>query len=303
MVMVPRILDASASDFARMNGADLKVSIRAAEGRTLAAEVICTDAPPVDGITQGELACAMGADMVILDRFDSLNPRISGLSDDFFAGDAAPLLSYKKLLGRPVGINMIVAEQHANLGGRLATAEHFERAADQGADIIFLYARPGIGGTPALQHTIARQAAQILGNRTLLIGVPSFTQPPPRQPAIIASYQSQIDALLAAGCHGIGMPHPGTKQGWTVDAAMQLVDHIHAGDGLAWSFITGSIEGAQSELMLSLALLAKQIGVDAVRLDEAGLSGMPEPENILAFSLAFRGKRHTYRRMAMSALR
>jgi hypothetical protein len=301
--MVPRILDATASDFAGMNGTDLKQSIRSAEGRTLAAEVICTDAPPVDGITHGELAAAMGADLIILDRYDSLRPRITGLSDGFFAHNPAPLAAYKKMLGRPVGINMIVAQQASELGGRLAEPANFERAAEQGADIIFLYARPAMGGTPALQHERARQAHSLLGDRALLVGVPSFTQPPPRDAAMLASYRAQIDALVDAGCHAIGLPHPGSKQGWTTDAAAQLIDQAHALGALAWTLVTASIEGAQPEMMIALALMAKQLGVDVVRLDDAGLSGMPEPENILSFSLAFRGKRHTYRRMALSPLR
>ncbi|MEZ4671434.1 MAG: hypothetical protein R3E39_26320 [Anaerolineae bacterium] len=56
-------------------------------------------------------------------------------------------------------------------------------------------------------------------------------------------------------------------------------------------------------VMTPLALEANQIGADAVRLDEAGLSGMPVPENIHAFSLVLRGERHTYRRMASSIMR
>ena len=300
--MTRRMLDATAADFARMDGAALKESIRAAEGRTLAAEFICTDAPPVDGITHGELAASMGADIIVLDRYDTLQPQINGLPPDLLAFDA-PLTAYKRLLGRPLGINMIVAAPDAPLGGRLANADNLQRAAAHGADIIFLYARPGQGGTPAMQRDAAVMAQRLLGESILLVGVPSFSQPPPRDVDTVKLYEQQIEALLAAGCDGIGLPMPGSKQGWQAEPTGQLVDSIHAGGGLAWTFVTGSVEGAQPEVMRSLALLAKQLGVDAVRLDEAGLSGMPEPENIHAFSLALRGKRHTYRRMAASILR
>jgi len=34
-------------------------------------------------------------------------------------------------------------------------------------------------------------------------------------------------------------------------------------------------------------------------LGDAGISGITEPTNVLAASLAIRGRRHTYRRMAM----
>ena len=53
VTMVKRILDATASDFKAMNGAQLAESIRLAEGRTLAAEVICASTPPIDGISHG----------------------------------------------------------------------------------------------------------------------------------------------------------------------------------------------------------------------------------------------------------
>ena len=66
--MVVRVLDATASDFTGMDALDLAESIRIAEGRTLSVEVICTDQPPVDGVTHAELAAGMGADILLLDR-------------------------------------------------------------------------------------------------------------------------------------------------------------------------------------------------------------------------------------------
>ena len=69
--MVKRILDATASDFKLMNGAQLAESIRLAEGRTLAAEVICTSEPPIDGVSHGELAAAM---RYFVQAFSARNP-------------------------------------------------------------------------------------------------------------------------------------------------------------------------------------------------------------------------------------
>ena len=103
-----------------------------------------------------------------------------------------------------------------------------------------------------------------------------------------------MSLLLTSGCDGIGLPMPGSKQGWENHHTRQLIDMVHSRDGLAWLFVTGSIEGAPQSGMIQLALSAKQIGADVVRLDEAWLSGMPIPENIFTFLLALRGKRHTY---------
>jgi hypothetical protein len=47
-------------------------------------------------------------------------------------------------------------------------------------------------------------------------------------------------------------------------------------------------------------LMSKMTGADILHIGDAGYSGMANPENILAFSLAIRGRRHTYRRMAVS---
>lgn len=302
--MTVRLLDAVASQLTTMKAAALKDAIRLSDGRTVAAEVICTHQSPVDGVSHGEIAAAMGADIIVLDQYDSINPRISG-APDWALQDSAPLAAYQKLLGRPVGVNMIVAEENqgAFLGGRLVTRANVDRAVQHGVKVIFLYMRPQIGGTHAQMVEHARLIKSTHVDSVMLIGVPTFSKPAPRNPDAIAAYQQEVSDLLAAGCEGIGLPMPGTKSGWTVEAASAIVDDIHQHNGLAWLFITASVEGAPQEVMYQLALLAKSIGADAYRIDEAGLAGMPSPENILAFSLAIRGRQHTFRRMAASVLR
>ncbi len=301
--MAVRLLDAFASDFARMSGADLAASIRLAEGRTLAAEVILSSEPPVENISHGEIAAAMGADLIALDAYDPFAPAIPGAPASVLS-DPAPLAAYSRLLGRPVGINLIAADPDtgASLSGRRVSETSVEAVAAQGADFVFLYVRPKMGGTPEMMQAAARLIAERAPD-VLLVGVPSFSLPAPRDAQGVAAYLDQAIALLDAGCAGIGLPAPGSKQGWLFEPTAQIIDAIHAREALAWLFVTGSIEGASTEAMVQIALAAKQLGADAVRLDEAGLSGMPVPENILAFSIALRGKRHTYRRMAASILR
>ncbi len=302
--MTRRLLDAEASDFWAMRGPDLAESIRRAEGRTLAAEVIATVEPPVEGVSQGEIAAAMGADIIALDRYDPFAPAIAGVPAALLP-EPAPLAAYKRLLGRPVGVNLIVAdpEAGAGLGGRRVHEASVERVLAQGADLIFLYVRPAMGGTPEMMRAAARLIHERSGGDVLLIGVPSFSLPAPRDAAGVAAYWEHAGPLLDAGCAGIGLPAPGSKQGWRFEPTAQIIDAVHERGGLAWLFVTGSVEGASTETMGQIALACKQLGADAVRLDEAGLAGMPIPENILAFSIALRGKRHTYRRMAASILR
>ncbi|MBL8132256.1 MAG: hypothetical protein JNL42_10395 [Anaerolineae bacterium] len=299
--MAKRLLEAVASDFQAMDGVELAESIRQAEGRTLAAEVIAAAEPPVSGVSGGELAAAMGADIVALDQYDPFAPRIAGVEPGLL-GDQ-PLAQYSLLLGRPLGINLIVAEPDPALGGRLFSRASLDAAVTQGVNLIFLYARPRQGGTAAMQSDAARLIASAHPRAALVVGVPSFSKPPPRDAASFESHRQEILALLDAGCHGIGMPMPGSKQGWRADQTAALIDVVQGRGGLAWLFVTGSVEGAPPAVMHDLAVLGKQLGADAFRLDEAGLSGMPNPENIFAFSLALRGARHTYRRIASSIRR
>ena len=52
-----------------------------------------------------------------------------------------------------------------------------------------------------------------------------------------------------------------------------------------------------------IALMCKMAGADIHHIGDSGYMGMALPENITAYSVAIRGKRHTYRRMAMSLVR
>ncbi len=44
-------------------------------------------------------------------------------------------------------------------------------------------------------------------------------------------------------------------------------------------------------------------GTDLHHIGDSGFTGIAAPENITAYSVAIRGVRHTYRRMAMSIRR
>lgn len=302
--MVKRLLDATASDFLQMNASDLQESIRLSEGRTVAAEAICTYESPVEGVSHGEIARAMGADIIVLDHYDPLNPIIQGTPSHMLQSDT-PLLAYKKLLGVPIGINMIVAEENMaeSIGGRLITPTHVEAAVKQGVDLINIYARPQMGGTHQMMIDAIQKILQQHGQDVLLIAVPSFSRPAPRTDTDVNLFIHDSRQLMTAGCHAIALPMPSTKQGWLWKSAQSIIDAIHAEGCLAWLFLTGSVEGASPNTIEILTLHAKQSGADAYRIDEAGLSGMAIPKNIYTFSVAIRGERHTLRRMASSSLR
>jgi hypothetical protein len=301
--MVVRVLDATASDFAGMDALDLAESIRIAEGRTLSVEVNCTDQPPVDGVTHAELAAGMGADILLLDRYSPLKPVILGAPEGVI-NSQSPLAGLKALIGRPLGINLLVGSRiPPEKAGRAFNPEIAAVALEQGADILFLINQPTYGGGLAQMEAAADWVRTNDQGRLMPVAVTSAFTPPPRNLQDVELFGDNIKALVQAGTMGIGLPMPGSKQGWLLDTTARLVDIIHAEGALAWSILTGSVEGSPREVMFSLALQAKMLGFDVHRLDEAGLSGMPTPENILAYSLAIRGERHTYRRMALSIRR
>lgn len=302
-VMTIRILDAVASEFMAMSAVDLAESIRKGEGRTISVEVNCADQPPVNGVTHAELAAALGADIILLDQYNPPSPKIPGAPDSIMRS-TAPLNGLKTLIGRPVGINLLVGHSlPAEKAGRTFTPSIAQAACDQGADIFFIINQPSYGGTLEQMCSAGEWVCTHLNGKVMTVAVTSASAPPPRTSLEIADFADTLKPMLQAGYTGIGLPLPGSKQGWTLEAAAQLVDCIHTGGGLAWAIITGSVEGSPREAIINMALQAKMVGFDVHRLDDAGLSGMPSPENILNYSLAIRGERHTYRRMALSVRR
>ena len=301
--MPVRVIDAQASDFAAMNGAQLAESIAMAEGRTIGAEVISTYESPVEGVSKGEICAAMGADMIIFDRYDCHKPIFHGAPETIQTSQT-PLRDYGRLVGLPVGVNIIVAEASAQDTGQYYNVRNFETLVQQGVDIVFIYAIADEGGTIKDLCTCIRDIRSKYGDEILLVAVPFYTLlPDPDDDAHCKQHAEALRAVIDAGSQMICLATPGTSQGWRSDQTAKLVDLSHRAGGLVWSVITGSIEGSPPDVIHRLALENKMLGIDAVRVDEAGLSGMPLPESVYEFSLALRGKRHTYRRMASSPLR
>jgi hypothetical protein len=81
------------------------------------------------------------------------------------------------------------------------------------------------------------------------------------------------------------------------------VETVHAAGALTMTTVGTSQEGADEDTIRRIALMAKMTGTDVHHLGDCGLFGIALPENLLAYGIAIRGRRHTYRRMAMSLLR
>ena len=60
---------------------------------------------------------------------------------------------------------------------------------------------------------------------------------------------------------------------------------------------------ADTATIRQIALMCKMAGADIHHIGDTGVPGMALPQNILAYSIAIRGERHTYHRMALSVNR
>ena len=74
-----RIIDCRSSDFLNMTRQDLLDSIANCEGRTVCCETVGSYQPMLGDITNAEFAAAMGADILLLNLFDCVDPQINAL--------------------------------------------------------------------------------------------------------------------------------------------------------------------------------------------------------------------------------
>jgi hypothetical protein len=310
---VKRLLEANASDFAAMNAAALRESIRLSEGRTVVAEVMALASPLVDKVSNPELAAGMGADMLLLNFYDVEHPQVMGFPDQVAPDSDAPvfgkistgrgvtLAQVKDWIGRPVGVNLepIERPEAVTASGRLALPENARLAVEQGADFILLTGNPATGVTiggleravKAIRVTVGEKVLLFAGKIHMAGALGDFLQ------------LGDIDRFADAGVDGLVLPVPGTVPGVVVETARLLVEAAHQRGLLVMNGIGTSQEGASISTIEQLALMSKMTGADMHHIGDAGTIGIAIPENITAWSLALRGRRHTWHRMAASLRR
>ena len=302
-----RILDCKASDFQAADPRELLRSIAASEGRVVACETIGALQPMLGDITNAEFAASMGADILLLNMFDVQKPVIRGLPQ---CPPEDTIRMLKKLTGRPIGINLEPVEQAAEVDemwamteGRKATVANARRAADMGVNFILLTGNPGVGVTnEAILQTLKAYKREV-GDRIILAAGKMHASGVIGEGAEKIITRDDIAAFAEAGADIILMPAPGTVPGITMEYIRGLVTFAHSLGCLTITAIGTSQEGADVATIRQIALMAKMAGTDIHHLGDTGYGGMALPENIQAYSIAIRGIRHTYRRMAASVNR
>ncbi|CEG28956.1 DUF7916 family protein [Bacillus sp. B-jedd] len=303
-----RILDCTASDFAKMTGQDIKKSIIASEGRTLVSEVIGSFSPYYPAVTNAEMAAAFGADLILVNFFDVFNPEMLGMSND---EPEEIVRELKKLVGRPVGLNLepvdLSAEKLETLNelpeGRIATERSLKRAKELGFDFVCLTGNPKTGvSNPEIQKAIA-VTREVFGPEGLIIAGKMHGAGVAGETGSTIMNEDTLHGFIEAGADIILIPSPGTVPGFSVEKTAKLVDIVHEKGALAILTTGTSQEGSDEATVRQIALNSKMAGADLYHIGDAGANGIALPENIMAYSIVVRGKRHTYIRMAASVRR
>lgn len=306
--MLKRLIDTTARELTSYNKAELLTAISDSEGRTLAAETIGTVTPMLVNITNAEFVASLGADLIMLNIFDVNNPIIQGLPQ---TSPEDTIREVKRLTGRMVAINLEPAvikdgqeESVWNLTtGRQATVENARKAADMGVDMIVLTGNPGVGvDNEAIIQALSR-LKEAVGDRVILTAGKMHASGIISEAGEKILTEKDVEAFVDAGADVILLPAPGTVPGITMEYAGNLIRKAHEKGALAMTTIGTSQEGADEATVRQIALMCKMAGADIHHIGDSGYMGMAFPENITAYSVAIRGKRHTYRRMAMSLLR
>lgn len=309
--MPKRLLDCTASEIRRFSKAELLASIAGCEGRVIACETIGITPPLLTDVTNAEYAASLGADILLLNMFDVQHPVIQALPD---VPPAETVRELKRLTGRVIAINLepvdLAAAKAANGGtlwemtpGRLATAENARLAAEMGIDMVVLTGNPGNGvKNDAIIHAL-REISGIVGDRLILTAGKMHAAGVLGEGGEDILTKQDVSDFVSAGADMILLPAPGTVPGITPEMAHNLISCIHKAEALAMTAIGTSQEGADMDTIRRIALMCKMAGADVHHIGDTGVPGMALPQNILAYSIAIRGERHTYHRMASSVNR
>ena len=250
--MIARLISANSSELLKMNGDELKQSIKASEGRTVLSENVVIQ-PAIDGLTMSEIAAAFGADLILLNLFDVFEPKVSGLEVKD-AKDAVKRL--KELTGRPIGVNLEPVDPDAKMEstkfelpkGRIATAESMRRAEELGFNFVCY---PGSGVTNKMIVQAVRTAKENFSGMIIAGKMHGDGVDEP-----VADEES-VKAMIDSGADVILVPAVGTVPGFTSDELIKIVKIVHQHDGLVMSTIGTSQESSGKDVIREIALKNK----------------------------------------------
>lgn len=296
--MVTRLISANASEIVKMNGDELKQSIKASEGRTVLSENVVTE-PAIDNLTTSEIAAAFGADLILLNLFDTFNPKVEGLHVD---DPIDTVVRLKELTGRPIGVNLEPVDEDAEMEstrlmiskGRTATAESIKKAEELGFNFVCFTGNPGTGVTNKMIEKAIKVAKK---NFSGLIIAGKMHGAGVDEPV---ADEISVRSFIEAGADVILVPAVGTVPGFTSEELVKIVKIAHKHGALVMSTIGTSQESSGAQTVHDIALQNKICGVDMQHIGDAGWGVVPPTDTIFELSKTIRGMNHTISRMARS---
>ncbi|MGL4570453.1 MAG: haloacid dehalogenase-like hydrolase [Clostridium sp.] len=296
--MGKRLISSNASEILEMTSADLKQSIKASEGRTIISENVAGRESFIGDITNSEIARAFGADLILLNGVDILNPKIFGL--DVKEGSFVDKLHL--LVGRPIGVNLEPVDLNADMSeelltiskGRQANLETIEEIEKLGMDFVCFTGNPGTGVTNSqIEKTIRLAKKKFSG----LIIAGKMHGAGVNEP--VADIKA-VESFIEAGADIILVPAVGTVPGFDDEQLKEVVKVSHSNGALVLTAIGTSQESSDEDTIKQIAIRNKVCGVDIQHIGDAGYGGVAPFENIFAMSKAIRGVRHTVSMIARS---
>ena len=295
--MGKRFISANASEILQMIAEELKQSIKASEGRVIVSENVAFKESFIGDVTNAEIARAFGADLILLNGIDVLNPVVLGLDNpkDF-------VTELHHLVGRPIGINLEPIDPDAPMAedrqiihqGRQASVETIRAAEKLGVDFICLTGNPGTGVTNqaiiAAIHLVKEHFSGLLfAGKMHGAGVDED----------VVDLEA-VQKFIQAGADVILVPAVGTVPGFDEADLKSIVRVAHKEGALVMSTIGTSQESADIDTVKQIAIRNKICGVDIQHIGDAGYGCLAPIENIFAMSKALRGQRHTVSMIARS---
>lgn len=296
--MTKRFISANASEIINMSASELKQSIKASEGRIVMSENVVGREPFIEDITNAEIARAFGADLILLNGIDVLNPTISGLN----SMEESFVDQLHKLVGRPIGVNLEPVDEKATMAedrltiaeGRQANSKTINEIESLGLDFVCLTGNPGTGVTNTqIEKTISVTrklfSGLIIAGKMHGAGVSES----------IVDLKT-VKLFIKAGADIILVPAVGTVPGFDENELKEIVKAVHKEGALVLSAIGTSQESSDEDTIKQIAIRNKICGVDIQHIGDAGYGGLAPVENIFALSKALRGMRHTVSMVARS---
>ncbi|QUG76195.1 haloacid dehalogenase-like hydrolase [Erwinia sp. E602] len=302
-----RLLDCCASDYMSMDKKALLYAIRASEGRVMVSETIAITQPLLNDVTNAELAASQGADILLINMFDLENPQIRGLP----ANIAPPqiLRELQRLTGRLIGVNLEAVDPefavaHDNIWkmkpGRAATVENARKLVDMGVKFLVLTGNPNNGVSNHALGMAVRDIRDAVKESAVIIAGKMHGAGIVQESGNRIINEEDVIGFASQGADVVLLPAPGTVPGMSQQRVASLIDAAHSQGALVMTAIGTSQEGADINTIRQIALMSKMAGADLHHIGDTGYMGVALPENILAYSIAIRGVRHTYARIGRS---